>query len=278
MVKKIWQFLQTNSDAIIVVELVVIISLIIKYFNVKLINDTLIPVAYLVSVLFIFKAFKENQKGNVIAIGKVLYDKFLNDIKSSNELVNQQEAIGHIFFYGEDRIELKSNDIYGMNSKVKSIMHLLQNIDEYKIISERIALKDESLMRSNENGVFYLAMNYTAVYRILKDFSGHMLKYWSIYQSIYENRHSIAQEHINLLVEELMLYFHAYILICEKIKDSQHTFNSNVLILNLNDFVLKRDDESKFLRFRFSKIYDEHFSWAYDRIKETEKKLLRTSQ
>ncbi|HPQ79572.1 MAG TPA: hypothetical protein PLG47_03920 [Candidatus Dojkabacteria bacterium] len=271
ILKKIWYFSQANSNAIIVVELVIIISLVIKHLDVKLINDTIIPIAYLVSIYFIYKAFKENQKSNIIEVGKVLYEKFLSDIVAIENMIDRKDAFQHIFYYNQTRIELKSNEIFEMHSKVKKILQFLKNIPEYQDVNDRIRNKDETLLNSHEVGVSFLAYNYTALHKILTAYSSHMLSFWSVYDSIYHSRNSMAQEYITLLVERLMIYFHGYKLICRDIYEENHYFDSTFLVLR--DIPLPVGKVDDFKQYTFSKIYPNNFTWVYETIGESESKL-----
>lgn len=278
--KKFWSFVKSNVNIAIVILGLVILSLIITYWDVEwmnLINDKIIPLAYLVSVIFIYKAFRESKKSNVIAIGKVLYEKYSSEITSLSNWLNKIETIGHIFTNKQERIKLNSSEVHGMKKKVEKIVQFLRDIPEFKQYHQRIADNDETILRNYEMAFTVLVNDYTGLYRVLSDYQGHMMKYWSIYQSIYENRHSMAQEHINLLIEELMIYFRDYKLICEQIIKNEFPYDQKIVVVNMHDFSQPKKPNDEILLFEFSTIYNDNFLWVYENIKETENELLKYS-
>lgn len=278
--KKFWSFVKSNVNIAIVILGLVILSLIIKYWDIEwmdVINDKIIPLAYLVSVIFIYKAFRESQKSNVIAIGKVLYEKYSNEIASLSNWLNKIETIGHTFTNRQERIKLNSNEVLGMKKKVEKIVHFLHDIPEFKVYHQRIADKDETILKNYEIAFSVLVNDYTGLYRVLSDYQGHMMKYWATYQSIYENRHSMAQEHINLLVEDLMLYFRDYKLICEQIIKNEFPYNQKIVVVNMHDFSQTNKPNNGIPLYEFSTIYNDNFLWVYENIKETENELLKYS-
>ena len=278
--KKFWGFVKSNVNITIVILGLVILSLIIKYWDIEwmdIINDKIIPLAYLVSVIFIYKAFRESQKSNVIAIGRVLYEKYSSEITSLSNWLNKIETIGHIFTNKQERIKLNSSEVLGMKKKVEKIVHLLREIPEFKAYHQRIVENDETILKNYETGFSVLVNDYTGLYRVFSDYQGHMMKYWSIYQSVYENRHSMAQEHINLLVEDLMIYFRDYKLICEQIIKKEFPYDQKIVVVNMHDFSQTQKPNIGILSYEFSTIYNDNFLWIYEKIKETENELLKYS-
>lgn len=266
ILKRISNWWYKNVQLLNTVLMVIIIAQLISYFDIKLINNTIIPVAYLVSVFFLIRTFNETRNRTKMEIGKEITEKYSERVQAVILIFKKrnEEEKKPFSLLNSPEIEDTTGMIPASYKIINLVISFISGLDKYKSFIERMNNRDASLFSVKNENLDQLLLYYADVKVILKlnfDFCGECA---SIYDNIYRDKEFMSDEQVKLLYRELDFLTQSYSRICRDIKNKKGIYNIYYLKYDFTDLdgkPLVMDGSVTFL-----KLYSEDFTKYFESI------------
>jgi hypothetical protein len=266
ILREIYHLWYKNVQLMNTILMVIIISQLISYFDIKLISNTIIPVAYLVSVFFLIRTFNETRNRTKMEIGKEISENYSARIQAviSKFKKKNDEEKKPFYLLNSPEVEDTTGMIPASYKIINLVISFISGLEKYKYFIDRMNNRDAFLFSVKNEDLVQLISYYADVQVILKlnfDFCGECV---SIYDNINRDKEFMSEEQVKLLYREIDFHTQSYSQICRDIKNKKGIFN----IYNLNcDFA---DLEGKPLVMEgavsFSKLYSDDFTKYFESI------------
>lgn len=259
-----YNWFKSNVQVLNTILLVIIISQLIDYFNMRLINDKIIPVAYLVSIALLYLSFRESQRSNRIVISQKIYDEFYKKIEELQKENNEPVfSLNERFTY----IKIPNNLKYkafssGLFEILKSINNEFERQKIYSINLNEIEA-DGSL-----TSIRSLTEEILIIKEKIRNYIDTCFTTLSLYKTI--NQSILEKEQKEILIRKLSYLSSDYISLCSK-KYNKKLSTEKLVHLDLNLPEAKHVD-GKWKIEKNTKIVQAVFYVPYNTMNELNKK------
>ena len=277
ILRSIYNWWYVNVQLLNTVLIIVLIGQLIFYFDIKLINSTILPIAYLCTVFFLIKTFKENQNRNRMEFGKEIYENYKKEIDFiKKSLYDKDKTLKFKLKMGNFDVEFPYSHIQKIVFDLNDSLKVLQETDSFKLFIKKMNKQDDSLLESDDEELKKLLTYYKTMRRILNILFLLMTDYSFLYQKIYEDKKLMSVEQIQMLVRDLNSCTYTYTCFCKEIENKTGIYNIYYLetvrikdknILNQSPLVMKQKKV-------YQKLYPEGFSMWNIPIKKMTKEYI----
>ena len=271
----VWWF--NNVQLLNTILLIIIVAQLFFYWNIKFFNQTIIPIAYLVSVFYLIKTFRESQNRNKMEFGKGLYEKHAQNIfKMKNQIIEENIIGKKLLPQYVSAAKLTSNNLNVINLIIKIMIGNIGRHKEFSTYIKQLNNKDVSLINNKDESYTELNTQYKMIYDLLDSIGELARKFLGLYNDILQDKDFMSWEQSKLLSRDIDEFLSGYYLLCEEIIKKEDISG----IYFINDIIkYKGFDENHreppyAVEKDFSKLYPEYFTDFYREINKIKKKLL----
>jgi hypothetical protein len=215
ILKTIWTWIRSNIPILNTILMVIIIAQLMSYFDIKLINTTIMPVAYLVSIFLIFLTLKEHKIRNKMEIGRDIVEHYKTEmtqiIKTHNESNNKDYKFE---FTSQNRtIIINPTNFTTLYTKIIKIIFMLEFDTVLGPYYERLKLKDSTLLNNSDNELKTTNDNLANIHSIIFLIYLIMFDLSKVLIRLEREKDMVEKSQIKLILREFdqkTKYFHSF--------------------------------------------------------------------
>jgi hypothetical protein len=225
-----------NIQILNTILLVIIISQLITYFDIKLISSTIIPIVYLVSVYFIMKTFRETKNRNRMEIGKDIFEKHIKKFENFKIDTRKRDIFRELSIFQRDYIIDYTSDVFTwFEPIVIALMEDLYITEEYVELFKSIDAEDQQLLTSENEPFLSLNSKLSSMHFVLDSTFHVACDCYDLYYDLLEDKGFMSDEQIKLILRQLDFYFDSYSTLCKDLQTNDR-LNNQVFILGTFKF------------------------------------------